>query len=278
MAGMDFTGYEDLFNKIKVSKVSLESCANPREFLYLPFPFLGPPFPEKGSDGRRFYYMGRQKFAELVHMVNRFENPDGCHTLYFYGTTGYGKSYILAALSCLLMREGKRVVYIPTCRGLLQAGFGHYLTWALFLCFGDSPIQQREIECCQNDPEELIRYCRQLSKRKVLLYFFIDQYNGLHLVDENMDDISNERKACSEDWLLKATYGHCLIKCVTADNHAAIHRAKKHRDEIDMAIYGGFTEASSLPSCPEVSKRDVARDGVLVEALYRTPPSRHNRG
>ena len=35
-----------------------------------------------------------------------------------YGTLGYGKSYILAAVVCLLRKQGRHVLYIANCDAL----------------------------------------------------------------------------------------------------------------------------------------------------------------
>ncbi|KAF8431713.1 hypothetical protein BGX38DRAFT_1177614 [Terfezia claveryi] len=51
---------------------------------------------------------------------------------YLHGTQGSGKSHILAALTCLLMKKGHRVVYIPDCRALILDLF-RYLQFSLIL-------------------------------------------------------------------------------------------------------------------------------------------------
>ena len=104
-----------------------------------------------------------------------------------YVDTGYGKSYILAALACLLIREGKRVVFLPGCRAMMEEGFGHYLSWALLLCFGDSPEHQQRVMECKNHPNKLNDLCDELASRNVLMYFVIDQANSFDLDLDNND-------------------------------------------------------------------------------------------
>ena len=94
---------------------------------------------------------------------------------YLYGSMGYGKSFLCWPPCRADPLKTGRVVYPPNCRTLLNAGFGSCVAVAPLLRFGDSPIQQQEFGDC----EEVIRFCQQLRKNKVQLYFIIDQYNAL---------------------------------------------------------------------------------------------------
>jgi hypothetical protein len=247
----EFADYKDLFSGIKTANVSLDSCSDPGQISDLPFPFLGGPYPKERFPlkGHCFRYMGREKFAALREGILDFEEDDGYRKLYLYGTIGYGKSYMLAALACLLIKEGKRVVFLPDCRGMLE-NHGRYLTSALLLCFGDSPIQQREIKSCRRDPNKLIELCAQLSDNRILLYFVIDQYNALDLEEENKDSIGNDVKRDVRKWLDMITFSHCTIKSASANYKAAMHMQQKHRNEMDIAVYGGFTKARRPPFMP----------------------------
>jgi hypothetical protein len=216
--------------------------------LNLPFPFLGGSYPKERFllKGHCFRYMGREKFAAFQEEIRDFEEDDGYRKLYLYGTIGYGKSYMLAALACLLIKEGKRVVFLPDCRALLE-DHGRYLTSALLLCFGDSPEEQWEVDGCEQDPDALRKLSRQLSRQGVQLYFIIDQYNAFDSEEENKDDIGNARKTRVAEWLNEVTSGHCTIKSASANYKAAMHMQQKHTNEINVVVYGGFTEARSPP-------------------------------
>lgn len=43
---------------------------------------------------------------------------------------------MLVALVCLLVKNGKRVVFLPNCHTVLNIGFGHYVTLAPLLYLG----------------------------------------------------------------------------------------------------------------------------------------------
>ncbi|RPB22444.1 hypothetical protein L211DRAFT_338872 [Terfezia boudieri ATCC MYA-4762] len=79
----------------------------------------------------RFEYYGREKFHDLYEAVKsmRFQ---GTWKYFLHGTHGAGKSYILAALTCLLFVEGVKIVYLLDCWEMLCDYF-RYLQSALRL-------------------------------------------------------------------------------------------------------------------------------------------------
>ena len=76
----------------------------------MPFPFVGNILPTerfKVTKDGYWKYMGREIFTELLNMVDTLKtNPVA--GLWLYGTIGYGKSHILAALACYLIAAGER--------------------------------------------------------------------------------------------------------------------------------------------------------------------------
>ena len=93
--------------------------SDPATFTRLPFTSLPLCIPSQCFDTKvvngigQFEYMGRSKFRELR---NHIENHK---SLYPHGTSGSGKSHLLAALAYQLTREGERVFYVPDCAKLL---------------------------------------------------------------------------------------------------------------------------------------------------------------
>jgi hypothetical protein len=101
-----------------------EWYSNPQNCHFIPFPFSFSEPPERFSvqDGK-FEYMGREQFQGVHKTVSSLKTGGGGTRLYIQGTMGFGKSHILAALACLLYRQGKVVVFIPDVRALLLAPF-----------------------------------------------------------------------------------------------------------------------------------------------------------
>jgi hypothetical protein len=193
--------------------------------------------------------MGREMFRQLRESVERFEDQFDYHKLYLYGTIGYGKSHMLAALACLLMQEGKRVVFLPDCRAMMQEGFGRYLSAGLLLCFGDSPSRQQEITECGDDPDKLDEFCHQLSSRKVFIYFIIDQINAFDSEHANEDDVEDEVKSDVQKRITKIASRHYGIWSASANHKSAVHMARKLTNDIKIAVYGGYTMARGPISC-----------------------------
>src|SRR5690349_12609806 len=88
--------------------------------------------------------MGREKFMELV---NEFRGVcDDCRLtdLTVYGTTGYGKSHLLAAHVCLLAAGETKVVYVPDCRAFVRNPVW-YMRVAMLFAWADDLSEQRTI-------------------------------------------------------------------------------------------------------------------------------------
>jgi hypothetical protein len=86
-----------------------------------PFPFIGSEAPVRFKQvEENWQYVGRTKFKELVQELKEVQESKNHPTLWLYGTQGYGKSHLLAALVCHLIARDERVIYIPDCRALLE--------------------------------------------------------------------------------------------------------------------------------------------------------------
>ena len=63
-------------------------------------------------------YMEHRVFFELVDKVKGFEYPYSYSTLYLDRSLEYGKSYMLATLARLLMKNEKLVIFLPNCHAV----------------------------------------------------------------------------------------------------------------------------------------------------------------
>ena len=95
-----------------------DQLSDPALMTKLPFPFPG-----KGKQTDRFTildddswsYLGREYFTTLLNKVTELMGS-ATGEISLYGTIGFGKTHLLAALVCYLSVAGKRVVYFPDCR------------------------------------------------------------------------------------------------------------------------------------------------------------------
>jgi ABC-type cobalamin transport system ATPase subunit len=65
-------------------------------------------------------YVGRERFTEVYDKVQTLQYESSFRRLYVSGPMGHGKSHLLAALVCFLIKEGKCVIYIPDCAALVM--------------------------------------------------------------------------------------------------------------------------------------------------------------
>ena len=121
--------------------------ADPHNVNDLPFPSANlVPARFSISNEGKISYMGRECFLRVWNALAGVRK-DSQHrqAIYVYGGKGLGKSYILAALACLLVRQGARVVYLPDCRAMLLDPL-IYLQTALIFAFLNSAIHLEDIQ------------------------------------------------------------------------------------------------------------------------------------
>jgi energy-coupling factor transporter ATP-binding protein EcfA2 len=227
-----------IYDAIKALPDNLD-LSDPTTFTELPFPSLLPiptqRFERIMHEGSYYFeYMGRSKFRELQDFIKQPNFLAGCDRLYLYGTSGSGKSHLLAALACHLIREGKRVVYIPDCRDLLKRP-GAVIWTALRLAFYDS-ASLNDIQNT-NDAEELIDF---MFGHKDDLYIIVDQLNALEVADNNA---SNARKAEQAEQAVQAMmFGHRFIFSASANEATSREADGKQTGNSVLQIFGGMSE------------------------------------
>src|SRR5205085_9980211 len=124
------------------------------------------------DESNSFRYMGRSPFRKLHERVQTPNFLKFDERIYFYGSSGSGKSHILAALACLLIRQGKRVVYVPDC-GTLVDNFMTAMRTAFCFAFPDD----YETIVSFLTVDELVRFSQALLHNR--FYIIVDQLNAL---------------------------------------------------------------------------------------------------
>ena len=210
--------------------------SDPRMLSLLPFPsLLEKPkrFTISDHDGvEHFEYMGRLKFGELRTRIKGEYFLRAYERLYVYGTSGSGKSHILAALVCQLIREGERVVYLPDCYRLLENA-ARAIWHALLFAFHDTA----HLEAVENpdDVDALIAFMSHWKN----LYVVVDQMNSLEAVQQ---DERAEKKKKVRDWLDRMRSGHRYIFSASA-NEISSREAHTKQSGIEVFyILGGMTK------------------------------------
>jgi hypothetical protein len=157
-----------------------EDYSDPTRVIELPFPFTGiAPWGFAFTDNSSISYMGRESFAVVWDAFCQIKK-DIYHrqSIYVYGGMGVGKSHILMALACLLVRQGHRVVYFPDCLQMLRDPLT-YLRTALFFAFAASEFSLLREDIYQCKSIEALADCCSNYQTTGQLCFIIDQLNAL---------------------------------------------------------------------------------------------------
>jgi IstB-like ATP binding protein len=211
--------------------------SNPSTFTTLPFPSLLPMpsqrFERKKINGiQRFEYMGRSKFRELQNHVENEDFLDAHESLYLYGTSGSGKSHLLAALVCHLVREGKRVFYIPDCSSLLLEP-AETMRAAYHFAFYDSPVLGTI-----GDPYDVDALIRLVANDREV-YIIVDQVNTLEVVEK---DGRKDKKVQATNWLDALRFNHRYIFSASANENSNRDADRKQSGILVFRIFGGMSE------------------------------------
>lgn len=237
----DLAGF---YEKLRNVSPNADWYSNPGNMGTLPFPFLFCHLPERfqlldNPPGCDFEYIGRESFASVWETVGKLRLPAGRGRIYIHGTMGYGKSHILAALACLLAREGKRVVYVPDCRQMLNAPL-LYLKSALLCAFPDPPSfrDRIAIRACSS-VQHLLQFCQARQDR---WYFIIDQRNALDPEELGQDMASNSAKTEWSAVLLEMAVTHYSITSASANHKTVKHMRQKQTGDLKLSLMGGMSE------------------------------------
>jgi hypothetical protein len=208
----------------------------------LPFPFPGEPPVERfvldGEAFSTFQYYNREQFTSVYDDIKALHLRKGYRRYSIRGTIGYGKSHIVAALACLLIREGLKVVFLPDCRGLVES-FTTYFRSALLLTFVKEPALQQKILRCRTT-QELIAFCMSFAGP---FYIIFDQMNVLDINTDMPDPSATEKQACKATIKMLANR-HFLIYCSSGNYQHMIQDNIKQTGVMQKHLFGGFSEVS----------------------------------
>jgi hypothetical protein len=201
----------------------------------LPFPFVGYEAPVRFQvvEGN-WQYVGRTKFKELLQEFKKVQESDIYSTLWLYGTQGYGKSHLLAALVCYLAAQDERVVYISDCRALLQDPVEYFQAAMLFAWADDIAIQEKIMTL------NTLEMIRGFFKPKQKVIFVIDQMNALKINGPR----EKEKREQLSDWIQRFAFGHKKVYSSSANNTDFHKRSQNENQHSVLSVYGGLTEVS----------------------------------
>lgn len=224
--------------------------ADPGKVLTLPFLFpLEVPQDRFAVEDQHFKYFGREEFSRLYKAVSGLQFF-GWRLFYLHGTLGAGKSHMLAALVCLLRKQGKKVVYLPDCRAMLRIPF-EYTRMALLMALHDDARSVETLRTKCNDLSDLASFSKMISYQE-RLYFIIDQLNALDPQPESTDRNDSAKKAEVRNFLDEISAFHLRITSSSGNYQHGVHDKARSTGEKWMAQYGGLSDVSLFHSatCP----------------------------
>jgi hypothetical protein len=235
---------------VELSEAALE-LSKPSTHIKLPFPFVGATvltrFKIDPKDGYNWSYAGRERFEDLVTNFQNVQLYPNRTALWVYGTRGYGKSHLLAALVCYLAAQEKHVVYIPDCREFVKRPVAYFRAAMLFAWADNEAIQQEIIKL--NSLEEI--------------QTFLDLHGNIIFVFDQINGFPEGRGKWMEElrrWLDSYRAEHKAILSASA-NHKAYLISEQHQStEVSMRVYGGLTAVS-------LGKNNCFTNGILLTVI-----------
>jgi hypothetical protein len=218
-----------------------KNLSDPKFEHKLVFPFVGFKAPvrfevDNMTEGN-WLYVGRMKFGELLEELKEVRESTKYTALWLYGSQGYGKSHLLAALVCYLAAGDERVVYIPDCRALLNSVVERFQAAMLF-AWADDLTTQEEIKALDTE-DDIGKFFN--SQKDVI--FVIDQANALKPDDSSAHETAERAR------LLKRIRGfiskHTAVFSCSANYTEFIRTSlSSQSSDIVQYVYGGFARVS----------------------------------
>ena len=147
-------------------------------------------------------------------------------------------------MTCLLIRKGRKVVYLPDCKMMLHDPVD-YVRSALLLTYAKQPVVQAEVSRLTT-VEEVISFCKE---RRDLTYI-IDQFNALEQDMKKDDAETLQKKSTARRLIDRATFDRALVKAASANNFTARVIHDKQLNMNIQTLFGGMTQVSLRGKAP----------------------------
>ena len=229
--------------KIREAKITPVDLSTPsKDLIKLPFPFVSQLLPmdrfEFGAE-ETWQYMPREIFSELLEKVRIFMKKRWT-ALWFYGTFGFGKSHVLAALVCYLMQSSYRVICIPDCGSCYQDSVPT-LRQAMILAWADLPSMVDAIGRLDT-LDEINAFLRSVSSCEQQPVLIADQMNALQVSSSNIQETKQIERLYK--FIRKCTLSCKCIFSTSANNHTYLQLASKQSNILRVNAYGGMTKVT----------------------------------
>lgn len=218
----------------RIDAANVLELDNPSTWSTLPFPCISDSPVDRFTfnDAGDFNFMGRLVQPTIYAEIKRTSKTKRVN---IYGTKGYGKSHIIAAIVVQMMKENwKPVVFLPHA-GDLAATPMSYLQGALALAFVRDADSLDQIARCDS-VEQLLHVVKGLPS----FVLVVDQMNSLE-ESSSLDKAAKPRAIEIINMLQDTIKCIVCVKGFSANNRTMILREETQRSERDLVYFGGFT-------------------------------------
>jgi len=202
--------------------------------------------------------MGGPIFAEVYQTVSKMSVTTGT-VYYLQGTLGSGESHILAALVCLLIKEGKRVVYLPEAKPLATDLVG-YTQYALQLAYADDEVLFERIQGFSS-MTDILKFAKERSRRGEWWYLICDQMNTLYHFPNTDNSLGPDAQPEALQFIQRLSEDHYFI-------------CAKPQDTDRQGNYGPSLTVEVFPAdccrLPDLTATDFERGHVLAGIVARS--------
>jgi chromosomal replication initiation ATPase DnaA len=174
-------------------------------------------------------YVGREKFAKLLSEFRLVQEESKYKRLWVYGTRGYGKSHLLAALVCYLTALDERVIYIPDCGSCIEDPVQHLQTAMLF-AWADKTTQDKILTLKTEDK------IKEFLNEQQDVVFIVDQMNKL-----SEAKTGSEAKAELLALITSLISSRKAVLSTSANYQEFLNRQNEQNNDRTMRVYGGLT-------------------------------------
>ncbi|KIW99752.1 uncharacterized protein Z518_11165 [Rhinocladiella mackenziei CBS 650.93] len=214
---------------------AIDKLSDPTLNHTLDFPFIDSMperFNERNIAKGKWLYMGRTMFKDFLDEVKEVRKSQVYRRCWLYGTQGFGKSHLLAALVCYFAAQDERVVYLPDCRGLLDDPVS-YVKKAMLFAWADDFTTQKKIMALrtQDQIEKFFEYQENVI-------FVVDQMNAFKSDGFGDREVARQLRR----WVIRFTSSHKTILSSSANSTDDLEEFKHQTYNWVVRVYGGFTK------------------------------------
>ncbi|KIX01150.1 uncharacterized protein Z518_08875 [Rhinocladiella mackenziei CBS 650.93] len=214
---------------------AIDKLSDPTLNHTLDFPFIDSMperFNERNIAKGKWLYMGRTMFKDFLDEVKEVRKSQVYRRCWLYGTQGFGKSHLLAALVCYFAAQDERVVYLPDCRCLLDDPVS-YVKKAMLFAWADDFTTQKKIMALrtQDQIEKFFEYQENVI-------FVVDQMNAFKSDGFGDREVARQLRR----WVIRFTSSHKTILSSSANSTDDLEEFKHQTYNWVVRVYGGFTK------------------------------------